>query len=480
MAIRARRVLASFGLVVLLFVVAVVVLATRTWESPALTRSVLDALSSPELEVDASSVRLSLLRGVEIDGMAVTGRIPGGQLRATVASAVLAHQPMRLLDGEIFVEEITLRQPDAEIVWDAAATPQEVPPTAAGDPPGTPVPAVGAAGGETAPSPGPAGEAEEGWTLSTRVERFGIEGGKLVMREDGVPGEMVRVEGLDLELRDIALPPGAGAPMLRTTAGGKLEATSLTTEAFAANGVTAGLRLAGGHLLVDTLALPTELGPITVEAVDLDLGRDPYVYTLAGVATPIDANQLMGAGAGFGAGTLTFALAGDGSLEGGPRGEGELRLEAGTLGSLPMLAAVEALLAGTDVVGRPYEAFAVPYSLDGELLTVLPFAVSAGNLSLGGSGRIDLAGPLDLRLEVSLPREDVAVKEIPVEVLEALTDVDGRVKLPILVAGSLEAPKVAFDTRAWAAIVQRRLIDEGTRRLGDALLRSFGGNRPNR
>lgn len=439
-------------------------LATRTWESPALTRAVLDALSSPELRVEAATVRLSLLRGVELAGLVVDGRIPDGRLRATAEAALLTHRPLRLIDGEILVEEIVLRRPDAEIVWDAAAAPREAP--AAPAPPAAPE----AAAADAAP-------AEEGWTLTARVERFAVEGARLVMRETGVEGEMLRLEGLDLTLRELTLPPGDGAALVRVAGAGDLAAETLATSAFTARGVTAGLRMAGGHLLVADLALPTELGPIAVERVDLDLGRDPYVYGLTGMATPLDTNRLLSAQSGFGAGTLTFALDGDGSEAGGPRGGGELRIAAGTLGALPLLAAVEKLLAGTDVVGRPYAAFAVPYRLDGDLLSVQPFAVVAGNLALAGSGTVDLGGPLDLRLEVSLPREDVAVKEIPAEVLEALTDVDGRVKLPIVLAGSLAAPSASFDRRAWAGLARRRLADEAERRLGDALRRRLSGDR---
>jgi hypothetical protein len=84
---------------------------------------------------------------------------------------------------------------------------------------------------------------------------------------------------------------------------------------------------------------------------------------------------------------------------------------------------------------------------------------------LAASGVIDMAGPLQLRIEVSLPRADVTVKEIPREVLEALTDVDGRVKLPILIAGTLDQPKVRFDHRAWAGLAGRRAVDEVLKRL---------------
>lgn len=436
-----------------------VVLATRTWESPALTRAALDALSGDGVRVTAASVRLSLWRGVELRDLAVDAALTDGRLHATAAEAVLSHRLRPLLHGEVLVEKILLRRPQVEIVWAAEGAPLPAAEAA-------PV-ATEASSSSSAPSGGDGAPGR--WTLDLRVDRFGIEDGQLVMREEGVAGEMVRVEGLALELRELALPAGAAPALTRVTGGGELTAERLVTEAIVSRGATAKLRLAQGHLLVETLALPTDLGPITVEVADLDLNHDPYVYSLHGVAQPIDTNKLLAAKSGFGPATLTFALDGDGSDDGGPRGKGRLEVAAGSLGALPALAAVERLFARGALVGSPYTPFAIDYALDGNLLTLQPFAVEAGNLRLGGAGRIDLEGPLDLHLEVTVPRDAVDVAQVPKEVLTALTDVDGRVKLPIVVRGTLEAPSAGFDRRAWAALARRRLVDEAGRRLGNAL-----------
>jgi hypothetical protein len=450
-----RRLLVGAAVAAVLAVAVLVVLVTRTWESPALTRAVLDSLSGPDLRVGAATVRLSPLRGVELRDVTVDARLEDGRLTAGAEEATLSHDPWRLLSGEIRVDSIVVRRPRAEVTWDAEAAPVEADAAAAG-------PASAAAVDPAAAEPAP-------WQLDLRVDRFAVEDGELAMREEGVPGEMLRVEGIEVEVTKLSMPAGPGSAVERLAGGGRLDAARLTTPELVSEGVEAGLRLAGGHLFVEALAMPTAFGPVTVDVVDLDLTVEPYVYSLHGAAKPIDTNALLTARSGFGPATLRFAFDGDGSDDPGPRGGGRLEVAAGRLGSLPLLAAVERLLARTELVGRPYEPFAIDYALDGELLTLQPFAVVAGNLRLAGGGRVDLAGPLDLRLEVSLPRADVDVEQIPVEVLEALTDVDGRVKLPIVVAGSLEAPTVGFDRRSWNALARRRLADEAGRRMGDAL-----------
>ncbi|HEX2163477.1 MAG TPA: hypothetical protein VHM02_05970, partial [Thermoanaerobaculia bacterium] len=106
----ARRLLAVAAAGVAL-AVALVVLATRTWESPALTRAVLDSLSGPDLEVGAETVRLSVLSGVELRKVTVDARLEDGRLRAAAAEATLSHRPLRLFSGEIQVDSIVVRQP---------------------------------------------------------------------------------------------------------------------------------------------------------------------------------------------------------------------------------------------------------------------------------------------------------------------------------------------------------------------------------
>jgi hypothetical protein len=292
------------------------------------------------------------------------------------------------------------------------------------------------------------------------------------MREEGVEAEMVRLEGFNLELDNLILAPGAASALLAATGSGRFSASDLVTPDLVATKVQADLALANGHLEVRELQLPAAFGTIEVAKLDLNLSSDPYTYTLEGGGNPLVTAVLVGASTGFGDGTLRFAFAGDGSPKGGPRGDGSIAVAAGTLGDLPLLSAVELILAGTELVGRPYQPFVIPFTLDGDYLTLGRFTVDAGGLAVHVGGLVDLTGPLDLQVEITLPREDVDVAEIPKEVLEALTDVDGRVKLPIRIRGTLEAPKASFDSRAWGGLVGRRLANEAGRLLSGL----FGGD----
>jgi hypothetical protein len=421
-----------------------------TWESDRLSRSVLAALSGPDLKIDAAAVIMNALRGVELRQVQVRGKVEGGVYDLAAEELRLSHRFWRLLAGELAIDEIVARKPVAAVVWDAPAPPAKK-------------------GGKNPPPPAPAEPPpveEGGLILAMKVRRLALEDATFSMKEAGAQDDMVRFEGLDFELGDLAVDPARGSLLAGLSAKGAMEADTFYGSGVTATEVDGKLALADSKLIITELSLPIDFGTIEIPKIELDLGRDPYFFSLAGGGDPLLTAKLLGAASGFGNGRLEFQIDGDGSPKGGPRGSGSLAVEAGQLGNMPLLAGLEMLLAGTQLVGRPYSPFTIPFKLDdGDNLTLSPFAIEAGNLRLAAYGRVDLEGPLDLHVEISLPREDVAVKEIPGEVLEALTDVDGRVKLPILIGGTIEKPAVRFDSRAWAGLAGRRLVAEGLKRL---------------
>lgn len=432
--------------------VAVLLLAalTFTWESEKLSRAVLGALSGPDLEVQAASVRMNVLRGVLLRDVKVRARLEDGVFDLAAAELRLSHRFWSLLGGEMEIDEIVFVKPEAALVWDAPAPPGK----------GKKAPA------KAAPAEPPAEDGAGGILLAMSVRRLALEDGSFSMSEAGTPGEMVRFDGLDLELGDLRLDPAQSSAIAGLSAKGTVAAERFAGSGVVALGVEGQIGIGESRVQLTDLVLPIDFGTIRVPRLELDLGRDPYVFSLAGGGDPLLTARLLGAASGFGNGKLEFEIDGDGSARGGPRGRGSLAVAAGTLGNMPLLAGVENLLVGTRLVGRPYSAFTVPFKLDdGDNLTLAPFAIEAGSLRLAAYGKVDLEGPLELHLELSLPRGEVSVKEMPDEVLEALTDVDGRVKLQIRIAGTIDKPAVRFDTRAWAGLAGRRLAAEALKRL---------------
>ena len=66
-------------------------------------------------------------------------------------------------------------------------------------------------------------------------------------------------------------------------------------------------------------------------------------------------------------------------------------------------------------------------------------------------------GTLDLRMAVDAPRNRLGTDELPGEVLDALTDEQGRTRVAFSVSGTRDRPRVAPDLPALGRSQRRRL-----------------------
>jgi hypothetical protein len=83
-------------------------------------------------------------------------------------------------------------------------------------------------------------------------------------------------------------------------------------------------------------------------------------------------------------------------------------------------------------------------------------------MGLEASGWSSLEGPLELSIAVRTPRSEVRIASLPPEVLDALADQEGWVRIPLKVTGTRAVPHVSPDVAALLADARR----EGGKVLG--------------
>jgi len=118
----------------------------------------------------------------------------------------------------------------------------------------------------------------------------------------------------------------------------------------------------------------------------------------------------------------------------------------------PLLQGLQSVLgaAGT-LVGARYEANATPFRLQDGRASFDSFQLRGPRLELGMSGWIALDGPLSLAVRVRAPRARMRLPGVPDGVLDALTDEEGRVAIPLTVTGTQTNPVVRPDAGALIA-----------------------------
>ena len=471
---KTKKILGIAALGFVLLVAIGLVVATMDHDSPALGRALLDqAAAAGGIELEAEGFHLNLLKGLQLENVVVRSPMEGGSLSATAEKLVLRHRLGAVLRGEILVEDIVLVRPNLELVSSDSsgpATPATGGATAAAPPGAGETPVPGAESGAES------GDGTAGSGLTLRIQRFVIEDGKLVTRVEGVDEPPTEVRGLDLELRNLATEANAASLIQGLTGEGELSARELLAGETRATDVAGTLRLAGGHLLLADCGFATDFGDLVLTIFDLDLNHDPYRFEMALAGDALRTHPFLGGadGGGCGSGRLAVKLKGDLSETLDLDGQGGLAVNTGELPATEILDALQSLLR-IELVGQQYNPFEVGFVIGQEQVVAEPFRIVVGDVELaigGGAGLFDET--LKLQLGAIGPRARFEIDEIPKEVIEALTDVDGRVNLPIRIGGTMTQPKVVFDRSAWGQLARRRLENEAQKEIAKGLSRLFG------
>ncbi|MCG8460976.1 MAG: hypothetical protein MI919_32225 [Holophagales bacterium] len=471
MKIARSRILLAVALGFFVLVAMVLLLLTREYDSRELGEALLSQIRSETLEVEADGFRLQPLTGLEMRGLRLRSLSSDGTMSIDVGRVIVTHRFASIFSGRWVFEEIVLEEPAIEVVW---AVPE------AGGSARGPGPAPGAVpppATEGAPRADAAEAAQGGGEPSFTLElrRLGLERGTFVMRDEGSEAATLELERLGVDLRELGLEPGATDVLSGLEAHGEVTASVLeAVDLVRAENARGRLRLGGGHVRLEDLGLPMAMGVLTLRDVDVDLARESLAYTVEVAGDPLQTQKILGASSGFGDASLALDLAGVGTDPVDAEGEGALTVGAGQLGDAPAIVALERLLVGTDLIGRPYEAFESRFRIADASLELLPFEIRAGDLAFGLHGAAGFDGVLDLRLELSMPRDDVDIDELPKEALEALTGADGRVRLPLVIRGPADGPSVGFDQEVLKRILAESLAREAERQIGKALGRLFG------
>jgi hypothetical protein len=135
----------------------------------------------------------------------------------------------------------------------------------------------------------------------------------------------------------------------------------------------------------------------------------------------------------------------------GLNGSGLLKLDAGSLPSAPVLAAIETLLGRTRLVGARYRATETPFRIERGRVLFQGFRLEADQVGLEAGGVISLEGPLDVGVAVRTPRQGLSLGGVSADLLDALTDEAGFVRLPLRVSGTQQKPRVSPDLGALAS-----------------------------
>ncbi len=456
-----------FLVVVAILVVAVAILFFVDFDSPELGNAVLEkANEATGANLSVESFRLNLIRGLELEGVESTTSFAGTVVNTRIDKLVLRHRLLPLLSGRVAVDRVLLRRPEVELVERGVKSKKNSGKRSSKLSRPKKKPKAESSGASGADGQPPAKEAEE------NVGGFALEISEIRIEDGSIRKGSVApfsVDGLDLTLRDLSFNRRAISLLHAITAVGSLGLDGLTLDGMEVREVRGEITLDRGLLEGKDFTFVTEQGTFHAQ-LRADFNRIPFAYTLSLRGDPIDVNAIARSKeGGFGAGLLELEAEGFGTDSKGIRGKGVLRLDEGTLPSTPVLAALEKLLArGTSLVGSRYQATDAPFRIEKNQLILERFRLETPQAGLDLEGIVHLDGPLALKLVLRTPREGLVIKEVPDEVLDALTDDEGWVAIPFRITGTRDEPKVLPDAKSLlTGSGTQKLIERGIKRFLD-------------
>lgn len=479
------------------------------FDSPELGRLALNQIGrSADMNLEAESFRLNLLRGLELGQVKASGQRPDGELQASMDRLVLKHRPGDLLSGTLTVTEIVLEKPTVTVVSTAGA---------GGSAPESTQPAVDETpAGETSEATGDSGRSldlaissirltdgsmvsrstTDGVTETTEVKgldvalndlTFGAEGAsdadgtiridEIVIGnlESDDPAALTTAREIEIDLRQMAFDPVEFANVAGATLQGDLRIAEATSGGNQARDTSGRIELAGGQLKLEELELTAPQG-VLQGRLEAGVAEEPMTYSLRLDGDALSTGVLLGLGDISGLGTSRFEFSASGNTvdDNALVGNGRLTIGNGSLPEHPVFRQLEAILGNAALVGAGYDSFPLEFDIREQRFHLAECELSTGPISFTLSGWLDFAGPLEMQLSVLTPREGLSIKEIPVEVLDVLAEEDGRVNLPMLVSGTADLSKVALNQRMLKQLGKRYAQKTVEKELTKALTGLFG------
>ena len=420
-----------------LLVVAAIVMLLVNFDSPEMGQAFLKrAAEATGMQMKAEQFQLNLLKGLFLEKVRAEGNLSGAHLQAKIDRLALEHRLLPLLRGKISVERLIIEDPELDLT----DSQMEMSP---GQPEKRPGRKPSKSSMKTTSS-----EDTGRRRLFLEISELQIDNALLTWRPQKRKPATV-IKNLDMHLVGLALNTEAGSVLHGLTGHGKFSAEEIDIGKTVVWKSQGNLQMNQGELQASEITFKTTQGNF-IATLEMNLKTSPVTYKIALEGDPIQTHILLGSENedGYGPGKLELKAEGTGTDSRDMRGNGMFSLAAGKLPSTPVLLTIEGILGRTSLVGSPYKAGATPFRVEQNRVIVERFSLETEKAFLNLSGWVSLDGPLGLRLKVRAPRENVKVKEIPNEVLDALTDSSGWVGIPFQIRGTTKDAEIQLDNSA--------------------------------
>ena len=429
---KTSRIIAGF---IVILIVLITALLFVEFDSPELGKAVLQRGSDATgIQLSAKRFRLKLIKGLVLEDVEANGTYADGNFFANAKQLLLEHDLLSLLRGKIQIHTVVLQSPEIRLIPVLETSAKKDRSLKAG---------IGTRKQSQQPH---AQETKAANKLDLQISKLNIKDGTLISLRSNQKEEIVRVEGLDLDLKDIST-NNTSVNTFRVFANGTIDAKRAQASELSMTEIHGNLNTTPEKILFENIHMRHPAGDIEIKVLNINLAANPVSYSIEAKSSAVNMNYVLNADHGeMGPAQITLNLEGTQGQD--SKGYGTISLGEGKLPAAAVFVRIDSFLKGKNkLVGLPYKALPARYTFNGKRITIpeLEIQTTAGHLR--ASGWTDLKGIVSFALRVLIPREQVSIKELPSTAIDLITDDKGQVNVPFQVNGPIENPLVEIDTK---------------------------------
>lgn len=430
--------------IILLLVIGFVAYVFVTLDPEELGQKVLRMVNEKTgVSLTAETFAVEPLKGLQLENGHLEGELDAGSITGNLDRMAFDYELLPILKGEVVVHQILFEGPDLEVV----SRPVEAQEPEVAVEPEAAEPAEEVPADVPGPEPAPQETEETGFLSAVSISEIRVVDGNLKVTSEGSASQGLSVQGFDFELGDLMLDATADSALMGLAAKGGIRIDQVQLDDLRIQGGRGDLAVDHGRLAVTNIGVETPHAALEVAELAADLTQDPPPYRLRAGGS-YDVNSLVEAeGEGFGPAALEFSAHGAGPDIDQLVADGIFRLDDGQIPAFPMMVKIEKLLGKSLIVGYPYRGTEVNFHIANGKAEIEPFVLGFDSLQIAAAGAIDLAGPIDMQLDIRLPREAVSIRVLD-PFIDGMTDAEGWTTIPFDISGSLDEPDVDIDMTA--------------------------------
>lgn len=421
--------------VIAILVAAIATLLFVEFDSPELGKAVLQRASDAAgIQLSAKRFRLKLIKGLVLEDVDANGSYAGGNFYGNAKQLLLEHDLLSLLLGKIQIHTVVLQSPEIRLI---------------------PVPGIfdkkdrslKARIGTRKESQQPhAKETKAAQKLDLQISKLNINDGTLISLRSNQKEEILRVEGLDLDLKDIST-SNTSVNTFAVFANGTIDAKRAQASEISMTEIHGNLNATPEKALLENIYMKHPAGDIEIKVLNINLAANPVSYSMEAKSSAVNMNYVLNAEHGE-MGPAQIILNLEGTQGQDAKGYGTISLGEGKLPAAAVFVRIDSFLKGKNkLVGLPYKALPAKYTFNGRRITIPELEIQTTAGRLRATGWTDLKGVVSFALKVLIPREQVSIKELPSTAIDLITDDKGQVNVPFQVNGPIENPLVEIDTK---------------------------------